>query len=133
MNDDFEYIVFPSQKSCWPDIQNLLKELQVLSNQESCDLCELALIHQRIVDIFALDDTEPREVAFENTTFYGFVKFLQEDVSEIERLHILQSTLPKIINLALEIEKYAADVDVLQISAQQQGITDIQSNFVISN
>lgn len=121
MNDDFEYIVFPSQKSCWPDIQNLLKELQVLSNEESCDLCELALIHQRIVDIFALDDTEPREVAFENTTFYGFVKFLQEDASEVERLHILQSTLPKIINLALEIEKYAADVDVLQISAQQQG------------
>lgn len=133
MNDDFEYIVFPSQKSCWPDIQNLLKELQVLSNQESCDLCELALIHQRIVDIFALDDTEPREVAFKNTTFYGFVKFLQEDASEVERLHILQSTLPKIINLALEIEKYAADVDVLQISAQQQGITDIQSSFVISN
>lgn len=122
MNDDFEYIVFPSQKSCWPDIQNLLKELQVLSNQESCDLCELALIHQRIVDIFAFDDTEPREITFENTTFYGFVKFLQQDASEIERLHILQSTLPKIINLALEIEKY--DEDVLQISAQQQGIID---------
>lgn len=122
MNDDFEYIVFPSQKSCWPDIQNLLKELQVLSNQESCDLCELALIHQRIVDIFAFEDTEPREVTFENTTFYGFVKFLQHDASEIERLHILQSTLPKIINLALEIEKY--DEDVLQISAQQQGIID---------
>lgn len=125
MNDAFEYVVFPSQKSCWPSIQNLLKELKLLLNPEPCDLCKFALTHQQIVDIINTEDVDlpiRDETCLRDTILYGFVEYLEIDTSEAERALILQSTLPKIIDLALDIEKYVDSDEVLKISVQHQGM-----------
>ncbi|XP_061171458.1 uncharacterized protein LOC133180985 [Saccostrea echinata] len=132
MNDTYEYVEFPSEKSCWPNIQDLLKELELLSTQEPCDLYQLALHHQKIVDTFNGDDEEPREANIEETTFHGLLKFFQHDSTEEEKVLFLQSTLPKIISLALDIEKFATD-KVLPISSQHRaGDQLLNRHFVAS-
>jgi hypothetical protein len=121
MNDDCECVVFPSQKSCWSEIKDLLKELKLLSIQEPCDPYQLALHHQLIVDVYNGKDVQPGEASFEDATFHNLIVFLQYHASEEERGVFLQSTLPKIIDLALRIEEFAVE-SVLPISIQQQGI-----------
>ncbi|XP_062592364.1 uncharacterized protein LOC134253794 [Saccostrea cucullata] len=132
MNDDYEYVVFPSEKSCWPDIQDLLKELKLLSTEVPCDFSQLALHHQKIVDAFNGDEEESREANVEETAFHGLVKFFQHDATKEEKVLFLQSTLPKIVDLALDIEKFATD-KVLPISSQQKaGDQLLNRQFVAS-
>ncbi|KAJ8311230.1 hypothetical protein KUTeg_011216 [Tegillarca granosa] len=117
MKDTFNYVEFPCEKSTWPQVRELLEDLKNVAQHQNCNLEELAKAHQVVVNINSQKEHRGA-IDFGSSTFYGLVKFLKKYASHEERRLFLQSTLPAIIDLALEIPN-VIPFDGLMYSRQQ--------------
>ena len=120
MNKDIEYVEFPCQKPTWNQVRNLLETLKDVAQQPNCDLQQLAVHHQKVVDCNE-GFVDPEDVGYGHTTLYGFVKYLKKYASADERRRFLQSTLPAIIDLVLELPNNLPPEGVA-VAAQQNGM-----------